>query len=369
MKINLLTLLTRVANEGLKKQIESGAMPPGHNGLYFDPETPVRNSSHWAILFYKVFEITGDQKYYDAATKCVEYLLSKEARPMQANFFHRMNPEKDFCNGLIGPAWTIEALATIGEKTNNAQAIETSIEVFLLHPYLSEFGLWKRVNVDGSHSTIDDAFNHQLWFAAAGGLLANHNDEIKNIISSFLEKVSENFNIHLSGLVKHTLPNSKRNQLTKPYLSYKRKVSEDSGNLYQKAIGYHSFNLYGFSLLKMSFPKHSFWNTSQIDKILNFVNTNEYKNKIEANIYGYSYNPPGFEIPFAFETFSNDVDSTSNWINNQFNKSFDFDNYSMSNNLEDSHTLTARMYELTRLSMSFLERTTLNISHEPEKSI
>ena len=79
-------------------------------------ETPVRNTAHWLITMLKAYEISNETKFKDSAWRAVQYLLSPSARPMNATFFCRTNPEKDFCNGLVGQAWIIEALAIAGMK-------------------------------------------------------------------------------------------------------------------------------------------------------------------------------------------------------------------------------------------------------------
>ena len=38
------------AQKGLEILNENGQMPSGHNGPYFDEETPVRNNAHWAVI-------------------------------------------------------------------------------------------------------------------------------------------------------------------------------------------------------------------------------------------------------------------------------------------------------------------------------
>ena len=102
--------LLHVADKALSWQRADGSFPPGHNGPYHDPETPVRNSGHWLIVFSRCYSLNGDTKYKDAIHRIAKYLTSKEARPEGFAFFHRKSPPKDRCNGLIGPAWTIESL-------------------------------------------------------------------------------------------------------------------------------------------------------------------------------------------------------------------------------------------------------------------
>jgi hypothetical protein len=53
----LYDFLGSAADRGLRFQKEDGSFPPGYNGSYDDPETPVRNTGHWLITFLKAYEI------------------------------------------------------------------------------------------------------------------------------------------------------------------------------------------------------------------------------------------------------------------------------------------------------------------------
>ena len=101
----------KVAETGLQSQSSDGSMIPGRNGPYNDIETPVRNTSHWAITFVKAFQLTSEEKFKKAALACTEYLSGQKARPYGKTFWHRKSDSKDECNGLIGQAWSIEAIA------------------------------------------------------------------------------------------------------------------------------------------------------------------------------------------------------------------------------------------------------------------
>src|SRR5512134_800532 len=88
----------------------TGSVPGGHNGPYHDPETPVRTTSHWLITFVAAYRISVGDVFRDAACRAAGYLQTEDARPRRKTFYHRLNPSKDGCNGLVGQAWTLEAL-------------------------------------------------------------------------------------------------------------------------------------------------------------------------------------------------------------------------------------------------------------------
>jgi len=79
--ITLYECLTKSAIKALSLQQKDGSMPAGHNGPYNDLETPVRNTGHWLMTFLKVYEITKEIRFLNAATKALCYLLSKQVRP------------------------------------------------------------------------------------------------------------------------------------------------------------------------------------------------------------------------------------------------------------------------------------------------
>lgn len=348
---------------------KTGSMPAGHNGSYYDPETPVRNTSHWLITFLKAYEISADNKFLEAARKNIEYLLSSEARPMKATFWHRKNPKKDSCNGLIGQAWTIEALVTAGVQLEMPELIKLAEEVFLLHPFDQKIGLWQCVSVDGTYLDFDYTFNHQLWFAAAGGLLASQTKgEVESKISYFMEQLEQNFEIHSSGLIRHFVALKLfpwrikfYRKITEPlFNNLKRieKLAKSRHYLKQKEIGYHSFNLYAFGLLKQQYPDNSFWNSSKFKKALNYVQTQQYRHNVRDSKYGYPYNPPGIETAFALEVFDRDrTIEQEEWLFEQFERSYDFEQHMMNKNTEDPATYAARVYEATRLPNLKIETT------------
>ncbi len=327
-------------------------MPPGHNGPYRDPETPVRNTAHWAITFLKAFEITREKKFEVAASNCQKYLMHTKARPMGATFWHRRNPEKDFSNGLVGQAWTIEALLQLGKHFSTQEPIDVAVSTFKLHPFVDRFALWRRVNVDGSYYDFDKTFNHQLWFAASGALVyeATGNKYIGDLIHTFLTRLPDNFFTYPSGLIRHK---SSKFLAKTPLHRLKNFYQIRGGGTYlkMKAEGYHSFNLYAFALLKTVFPDHNFWGHPRIRKALEYATTSNHRQKVAESKYGYPYNPPGFEVAYAMQVFGLlDDKEISSWVSEQIRRCYNFDTNLMSGGgTADENTAIARIYEATRL--------------------
>lgn len=366
MTVKLYDLLDHIAEPQALHIESNNGMPEGHNGLYHDPETPVRNTSHWLVTFARLYQHTCDERYKIAAKQCASYLQSDNARPLGATFHHRESEGKDKCNGLIGQAWTIEALAVAARVLEMPELAELAEKVFLYHPQDDRTGLWKRVEVNGQTLPFDATFNHQIWFAAAGALLADlpwTSPMVDKRVQTHLDELEANLRLYSSGLIFHTLKptNSirryihlvradERGRIGITFLTSSVPLQDRQRKLRWKAIGYHAFNLYAFGLLKQQYPDHDFWKTEKCDRSVQYITKKEYQNSVWENEYGAPYNPIGFEVPFAMEVF--DVGTVAlqrEWITKQLQQHYDSDTKRMDKNTKDPETLTARVYQATRL--------------------
>jgi len=336
-------------------QLKNGSFPPGYNGPYHDPETPVRNTAHWLITMLKAFEISNDSWFKDSAWSAAEYLLSPSVRPMGATFLCRKNPEKDFCNGLIGQAWVIEALAIAGVKLEDSKYMELARNIFTMHPFDHEVGLWRRVNVDGSYNSFDMTFNHQLWFAAAGSLVGG--SSINSMIIRFLNCAFEShLKVDRTGRIIHGISKQSTtlNRIVEMNSVLQRIISSHKRNkqMTYKEIGYHAFNMYAFSMLKQYIPEHPLWQSNKFLSTLNFMNKAEFISGLENNVYGYSYNLSGFEVAFTIQEFHSLLSylkSEEWWVEQQLARCYNMDEKMMNRFTEDKETHAARLYEATRL--------------------
>jgi hypothetical protein len=380
----LIEFIIDIVNNLSKSQKENGSFPSGHNGPYYDTETPVRNTSHITILLANCYKITKDQRYLDRICKAADYLCSKESRPYGYSFYLRSKSGKDKCNGLIGQAWTIEALAEASNVLTDGKYVKLASEVFLQHPFDFNSGLWNRIEIDGSNIGIDKAFNHQLWFAACSSLLygSRKNTEIESIIKNFMDLLSENINIYKSGLILHQIKASGKKDIKIENLIskikkednrfivkhifeklFKRNIkkSNDYKKMIYKSIGYHSFNMYAFAILKESTGSHYFWDSQLLNKPLKYILSPGYQVDINGNLYSYPYNPPGFEVPYVLNVFSGfdikkNIEISSYMVNSQLRRCYNKDTKMLDRNTTDSTTLTARLYELLRIPVQVLEK-------------
>ncbi|MGJ8682612.1 hypothetical protein [Paraglaciecola sp.] len=374
--MNLEQILENIAEQHLPLLEEHGFIPGGHNGPYYDKETPVRNTAHWSTIFAYLYQKTQRPDYLQAVISCADYLMSVPARPMQASFYCRTNINKDLSNGTIGQAWAIEGLVSAYKVTQQKAYLETAREVFLLHPFDERYNLWKVVNVDGSIRQFDMTFNHQLWFAASGAvLLAELDDlEIKRQCDLFFNALPSMLRIYNNGLIKHGVLNSVtfidklRNVFD--WITYKRKSIKSGKDMRYKENGYHLFNLYAFALIKQFYGDIPLFNSDKFKKALSYCFSEQLHDSLEnqdrskdinkmpkvttdqVNIYGYSYNGPGFELPYITKVFNNELGDNSVLISQvtkkQLEYTYNHEQKSLNIHTEDQATLEARFYEYVR---------------------
>ena len=119
-----------------------------------------------------------------------------------------------------------------------------------------------------------------------------------------------------------------------------------------KEIGYHAFNLYALSILRQHMSTHALWGSEKFLATLRFTDQPTYIEGLEANKYGYPYNPPGFEVALAMQSFAPLFAGSRPatwWVEQQLRRCYDAGARLMNRATEDQQTLAARLYEATRL--------------------
>ena len=342
----------------LTAQAKDGSMPAGHNGPYHDPETPVRNTSHYLIAWLKAYELSDDQRFVAAAERCLEYLVNCPHRG-DYTYHHRTKPGKDKCNGLIGPAWNIEALLYAAHKLNRTDAFELARQLFILHPFDENRSVWHRVEPDGETLPIDHTFNHQLWFAAAAYPMADDCPVAASRLEAFLNSLHNKMAITRKGRIIHNLwlrENRLRNRakrILKPAFRQAMQLKE---------IGYQSFNLYALAMLKQAGASLPSRVDKRIPKLIAYLGSSEFQQGILQSAAGFPYNCPGWEIPVALRTLQDhnthnpqratqdpqNLPICRNWIEQQINYSVTKQHPSHKQLIEDPATYAARIYETAR---------------------
>lgn len=374
--MDIIGILDHMIDDKIDELKKYGYILGGHNGPYYDTETPVRNTAHWATIFAYYYKKTNKKEYYDATKICAEYLISKEARPMEGSFFCRHKTKRDFSNGTIGTAWAIEGLISSYEVLNDIYYLEYATEVFLLFPFSESRYLWRIINVDGSEGAFDMTFNHQLWFAAVGVMILSEKEikEIRRRCNLFFDNIENIMGTHKNGLIIHSIFNKfgKINTLKSVLREIRNiviKITTGKSMLY-KENGYHLFNLYAFALIKNSGYDLKFLKNKKFEKILHYCFSDELHdwliNKAKnmdfglmegvknhrVNIYGYSYNAPGFELPYIYSIFRDRLPNMDEFvkcvIEKQIELTYDEQKNSFCKNTDDSNTLNARTYEFLK---------------------
>lgn len=370
-------LLKSIADTELEYIKEKGHAHAGCNGPYKNKDTAVRNSGHFLIVYSYLYETTQENRYLMAAKVLCEFLLQSGNYGKSGSIEHRTDNRFDHTNGLIGQAWTIEALVEAYRLTKSEKYYEKAKQLFLNQRFNHDTRMWLVIDCDGEQS-LDLTFNHQLWFAASGGMLLDveYNSTIDEEIKAFLEAANDEFfKVRDSGRIVHVMNYSmseyekerqrkvikqykKRTLLREPLAvlikKFKDKLSKDS---FTEGIeeGYHLFDLYGFALLYKRYSEMEIYNSPNFLKAVDYIKD---RNNISClsencggypyNKFSYGYNSPAFEYPFVAKTFSCLNESVEKELmERQCELLFDTSKGTF-DSCDDPYTLNARVYELVR---------------------
>ncbi len=236
---------------GLSRQQLDGSMPAGTNGAYGDVDTPVRNTSHWLYLFCFAYKVTKQEEFRNAALSALEYILAC-GKACAGGIVMRHAPRKDATNGILGPAHVVEALLKAAEVFGRADVREFAIAYLERHSYNDGLGCWNSLAPNGDTLHPDMTFNHQLYFAAVAALGAGDSAVVRKRVEKFISGMSVSLGIRPSGRIQHMLQTQKsgkdswKESLKK--IVRLAKSHDDDG----REKRYHLYNLYGFSLLRLS---------------------------------------------------------------------------------------------------------------------
>ncbi len=356
------------ADAAILLQNEDGSFSSGINGPHRQPETPVRTTAHWACLLLKSYQNSNNQLHLSAATKAIDYLMLPIHRPYEKTYVCRNLPGLDKSNGLVGQAWVMEALIKAYEVLGNRKCLNIAFELFEMHPFNENAGLWKIVDADGSdfRTIYDLVINHQIWFAAAASDLLKFdlpeikNEMLKKRIDVFLKKLPYNLALNKNNTYRQSITQrfwllfvSPLNfmKISPAYRNIKRRIK---GTQHQIAYGYHAFHTYGLAILKENLSDHKIWTSRLIQRGLNTLLTQKYKELVEISKYGLHYNPPGIEVAYTIQVFSDyfGVKSETHitkWLGWQFTNTWSETDSLMNKVDYDPVTYASRIYEACRL--------------------
>lgn len=364
------------AKNAMEEIEKKGFISGGTNGPYNDSETPIRVSSHWIFIFSWLYKTTKNDLYKDYVKKLADYVYSQkiEISENQFQFCSRNKENKDHINGTIGGAWAIEGLVEASNLLRDNKYYDLAVKVFLSHPFNKKSCCWNRIEINKKNLGYDITFNHQLWLAAAGAQIVKYklNTEINDQVEAFLNGLLNKnvFRIHNNGLIKHFsyIKNGSKFQAIKFFKNHILKDYYFKHSLKYKEEGYHYFALYGFAILKDTYPSHPIFTSKKFKKALNYALKQEnylrqlnrkpeddgtglaINYKTNLNIYCFPYNSPAFELPYIFKKLKPEL-YNSNFISDmwllQKRETIDEKN-NFNDNVYDKKTLTARIYELIR---------------------
>lgn len=278
-------ILVRTARMNLDSQRADGSFPPGRNYTYDEQSTPVRTTSQWLQTLVKTFEITGDKVFEEAANRAVDYLVSDDCRPNRFTYDCRDVEGKDRCNGLVGQASAIRALADAASILDRSDASETAEEVFKLHPFHKRLALWESVEIDGQKLSFDRTLNHQLLFAEAATHLVDDSSLVRDRVRAFLSTLGDNMHTHENGLIRHYVRPPFSTVLAEVFRTPRHRVmlrnevvyhyySRSSGHRMKKR-GYQTVNLIALARIHTVFPNHSFWESRIFQDSYDFMRSHE----------------------------------------------------------------------------------------------
>ena len=327
-------LLERSARAALDLQREDGSFPPGRNGVYDEPETPVRTTSHWLTTLSKVYEITDDEEFAEAANDAADYLLSEEARPHGYTFHSRNVEGKDKCDGLVGQATPIRGLALASSVFDRPELFEEATGIFFLHPFNTRIGLWERIEIDGSNLSFDRTLNHQIIFAAASTSLIDGSKAVRKRIKTFLDLLSDNMCIHSDGVVRHyvrppltdilKIAAKSHSHWSLLWNEFAARYHARSSEFRKKEIGYQLTILAALARIKRCSPHHEIWDHPQTKSALDFIQTSDYKRQIRKQKLNYGSMTPGIDYAQVLMTFENPSDrEIRSWIELEIDRKYD----------------------------------------------
>lgn len=357
MQNKIITVIKDVADYHLDDFVRLGHAPAGCNGPYNEIDTPMRNTANWCCTYSYLYLKYGEEQYKIVLEKFRDFLLDEYNYGISGAAICRDNPV-DKTNGLVGQAWVIEGIVSLYKVFKTGDILDKAISIYKSQQFNSDKGLWVTIDADGSSSN-DIAFNHHIWFAAAGMMISScrHDEKIEYEINRFLDKASDNCIVHPNGILYHYCNPRKGNMAEikhriRPWATL-LKVNSRYSRFYTLEKGYHLFDLYGFALLSLCYGNHNFFKTKKFDKALRKLSDLKFLTSLSSasaiNEYAFPYNSPAFEYPFiskAFHCYNEDIANKLWEI--QMDLFYNVGQKMFSKKTNDKLTLTARMYEYLR---------------------
>lgn len=370
--------IKEIADKNFDYILEKGHAKAGVNGPYRFTDTPVRNSGHWLIIASYLWKTTREERYKKVAFCLADYLVFEQKKTVSGAIECMTGERFDHLNGLIGQAWTIEALVYAYEVFKIRKYLDAAVKIFYSQKFDEKNCLWERIEITGENIGFDFTLNHQVWFACAGLMLLEKvmDDRIYREVYDFLNALENKyFDIYANGLIKHygTMkspyqpPMSRRiKQAIKNMLIPMRKMNPNKFDSKVQEKGYHLFELYGYAIVHQYNLKYGLFQKNKFKKALDYGLNLDMINKMfninpvlngstdgltRMNRFGYAYNSPAFEYPLIEYSFTGNFDEKKALTLIQIQKKLMYNEKTgkMDRFNYDPETLTARIYESIRL--------------------
>lgn len=331
----------------------------GTNGPYMDEDTDIRNLAHFLCAVSLSYREEPTSEKIIIAETLLDIILQK-LRAVNGNYKSRQSSSKDLSNGLMGPAWIIEALTEASISFDFAKAKELALELALLHPFDWVNGIWCRVEPDGTILSPDVTFNHQLWFASVLSKLGIPELDVQ--VVRFMERNLDKVMLYDDGIIYHlsllgSVLGFSRYGIKRLAAQVKRLLltKYEMSKLRSKSVGYHGFNLYALVRLHEETRSEKFWTSDSFKKILSVLDNDRIEVELKESVYGLKYNLSGIEFAYAAEKLLKNKALTRKWLDVQSEFSYDRNSQLYIRNTSDVSTAIARNYELLRLSTNVLK--------------
>lgn len=322
-------------------------MPAGHNGPYQQLETPLRNTAHWLVTYSIAHALTGDESFKEVGLRLSAFLQRPGAFRGRYALLHRQIGT-DRCNGVIGPAWVIEALARSALYLGDEDAGEMARQELESLPFDRRAGAWCRVDPDIGPRGIDYTYNHQAWLAAAAADVPGRIGQSRAL--EFLDRsVAGGLQVGQDGIIRHVLytPNPRSLGMV-ARLKVLRKIRP--AVVAEKEWGYHLYSLFPLLRLSLRFPEHPLYRSSQFCAAVDRALSGAFRDALKQNRFAYPYNAPGFEMPLLCvlrEVSERDLRSI---YMRQCKNTLDPATGLHTRGTSDPVTLASRIYELAMLA-------------------
>lgn len=359
-----------VARRNYQHFLQQGFADAGHNGPHGHKDTPVRNTSHYLIIYTYLYKKYREKENLEICSKFADYLCKCQAASSSGAIQCMESSSFDHLNGLIGQAWVIEALLYYYDVSRDEKCLSAAKILFFTQQYDYKLHLWRRIELDGSDIGVDPTYNHQVWFAACASTLMDYcNDpEIDCRIRDFLNSGAvRDFITYPNGLLHHSIHLKEKamikirlKRLVKLLLLPVKNVNPRKLDVRYMEYAYHIFDLYGFSILKERFGNLPLFSSKKYQRAVCYAeNIDQFNRNCGANnrdaesgnfnIFGYSYNSPAFEYPYVAISYSKkDEDLFDQLYKIQEKLMFDTETGMFTRNNPDIDTWNARTYEIIR---------------------